>query len=332
MSQPVLLIKGGRSSLRSDAGSRKFASKHHAIFLERGISMDRCINKIDGWEEKPILNDLHDVLIVLNKLQEKGWVSRGINFPYGRILSKFDREFDSSLKREDLINIENDFVRNDTCIYLDEKENERSVYELYLKILWLGKFQHYEGPTRLVDWSLDPFVSAFFACYKNTGNMGELWCFDKDKYNNCYGPRQWDRIPEIRNTSNSYERILSVVFNKELPTERFIVCINNSRNFPRIKKQQGLFSLSPFFGTNHADAIAALFDGDTRFYSHYLISSDLINNLNEYLCMEKHICKTKVFPDDDIPFNQYVIDKSSEIKKKYSTYLLPERKTFLIPK
>jgi hypothetical protein len=113
------------------------------------------------------------------------------------------------------------------------------------------------------------------------------------------------------------------VFGENEPFDRFIVCVNNERNFSHIKLQEGLFTLSPYFGTDHAKAIAKLFEGDTRLYKRYLINSKLIENLNEHLCHDKHICKSSVFPDDDVPFQNYVKEKTKEIKMKFQGHLLP---------
>lgn len=55
---------------------------------------------------------------------------------------------------------------------------------------WLTYAQHYQVPTRLLDFTENPLVALFFACYKNQDkndkNDGVIYIIAEDKYNALY--------------------------------------------------------------------------------------------------------------------------------------------------
>jgi hypothetical protein len=54
--------------------------------------------------------------------------------------------------------------------------------------------RHYGAPTRLLDWSLSPYVAAYFAVSEGDRN-GELWAFNEPQYE-LNGKEQWRKYPE----------------------------------------------------------------------------------------------------------------------------------------
>ena len=55
--------------------------------------------------------------------------------------------------------------------------------------------RHYSVRTRLLDWSLSPYVAAFFAVHDHDTSDAEIWSFDHDHYAQV-GKEQWQRWPE----------------------------------------------------------------------------------------------------------------------------------------
>ena len=62
---------------------------------------------------------------------------------------------------------------------------------------WLALMQHYGAPTRLLDWTMSPYVGLFFAIAEATGEYSELWAVDRealDKDANI----QLQSLPEVQ--------------------------------------------------------------------------------------------------------------------------------------
>src|SRR5262249_46637109 len=55
--------------------------------------------------------------------------------------------------------------------------------------------RHYRVPTRLLDWSLSPYVAAYFAVCKDDEEDGIIWSFDYAGYV-VKGRKQWETYPE----------------------------------------------------------------------------------------------------------------------------------------
>ncbi len=49
-------------------------------------------------------------------------------------------------------------------------------------IVALMVLRHYHVPSRLLDWSLSPWVAAYFAVSNHDDKDGEIWAFDHDLY------------------------------------------------------------------------------------------------------------------------------------------------------
>src|SRR5262249_42754473 len=134
--------------------------------------------------------------------------------------------------------------------------------------------RHYGVPTRLLDWTLSPFVAAYFASEKNDDNDGKdgsVWSFDNDRYLKK-GSEQWIKWPQTTKNGDgvSFNGDLTA-FTIEDPVNWF-VCYFYFPGFPRQNAQHGAYSFTARLGRDHADAIAELLV-EKSYYHRYVIPS-----------------------------------------------------------
>ena len=96
----------------------------------------------------------------------------------------------------------------------------------------LTDMQHYSCPTRLLDWSISPYIGLYFAVKDNFKNDGALFVFDTFHYEK-----------RMKSLKQDYTQILDkdiLTFDKYEFTAQIL---STKKNY-RIHRQQGLFSVS----------------------------------------------------------------------------------------
>jgi len=78
---------------------------------------------------------------------------------------------------------------------------------------WLVLMQHYECPTRLLDWTENILIALFFVVSDKTGHDGELWAMDPYELNKVH---ESDNLYGIATIDNKYVEYLA-----EQPIYRF---------------------------------------------------------------------------------------------------------------
>lgn len=230
---------------------------------------------------------------VLLELLRKRWLCRGQARPFGTLIPSLQRATPSQTRLERL-RLERrsiDLFRATARFFADAGE-EPSRHDDLVALMVL---RHYGAPTRLLDWTLSPYIAAFFACQDHDEKDGEIWGFDHDRYAS-EGRKQWIRWPEtcVDGDPEEFDFALTA-FRTRKPPDWF-VCHFYPSGFPRQRAQSGLYSMTARFGRDHAAAIANLL-GDPDFYRRYTIDAALKPLLRKRLKDDWGIWRGSLYPD-----------------------------------
>lgn len=243
------------------------------------------LTRIDqGWKRYE-LESVDEILDVLNDkkwqrkkdkkgnfLLEKYWICHGQG-EFGKLIPSFEYKPWKDSSRANKLRVErNSIEKFRNKIETQYKKNGKFAKVLIncqTSITTLLYMRHFKVDTRFLDWSVDPFVSAYFAATcENENDNGEIWCFDGIEYQNR-GAKQWKKYPR---TTYLYSGI-SEEWNIEMPTafeldnlyEDWFVCYFYTayyNSFPRLKAQHALWSFTPKFNVDHANSIIKLVGED----------------------------------------------------------------------
>lgn len=106
-------------------------------------------------------------------------------------------------------------------------------------LAWLATMQHYGGPTRLLDWTEDPNVAAFFAVADaDRKTASAVWAI-----NHTAITKEAERLMSVApRTSRDDPRFWDTFFGAAWPP--VVMHVNTARPSKRQKKQKGLFLCS----------------------------------------------------------------------------------------
>ena len=254
---------------------------------------DRSAFMSNNWNTTT-LNSEAEVFHVLTELRGKQWMCRGQPKHYGGLMPLIDRKPRQNLSRCEKLKLERqsiDIFRSTVRFFSDSGEQQALVQD----ITALMVLRNYGVPTRLLDWSLSPYVAAYFAVCELTDENGEIWSFDRSLYERK-GGEQWKRWPEttINGDGQSFSAELTA-FTIDEPRD-WVVCVFYPSGFPRQNAQAGAYTLTARFGRDHAESIANLLD-ESCHYHRYVINSTLKTEILRLL-REKHgIWRGSLFPD-----------------------------------
>ena len=256
--------------------------------------MNHNPNEVDGWNTSS-LNSIKEVFDVLEFLKEDRWLNRGQSKCWGNLIPKFDRDpLDKINDRGKKLDLELETIHLFQSIASSVASNDERE-ELKHDMNTLSVLQHYGVPTRLLDWSLSPYVATFFAIIDDENEDGEIWVFKYDRYIE-QGNEQWKKYPKIP-LDAPIEVRYSMIFGRKKPNPDFFMCVFDYLSHHRLNAQCGLFSLTARYGIDHAKAISSLFNNDSNYYHRYIIKSDLKRELQKILHDNHDIWLGSLFPD-----------------------------------
>lgn len=159
--------------------------------------------------------------------------------------------------------------------------------------------RHYGVPTRLLDWSLSPYVATYFAVSDQDDLDGELWTSSYDDYR-IEGEKQWRKCPQTTTDgSGDHDKFAAglTAFSLDIPDDcNWIIAAFYPKGFPRQKAQSGAYTLTARFNIDHADALMTLL-GDSSRYHRYVIDAGLKTSLRATLLENYGIWRGSLFPD-----------------------------------
>jgi len=241
-------------------------------------------------------NTVEDVFSTLLELAGKSWLSRGQSEPWNALIPSVDRDPLASILRREKLDLErrsiNTFRTNARNF---NSEGERAA--LKDDFIALMVLRHYSVPTRLLDWSLSPYVAVYFAAEKNCDD-GELWSFDEPRYAEI-GKAQWRRWPGTTSDHSGdpykFEAGLTA-FNTEVQAD-WVIAAFYPKGFPRQNAQNGAYTLTARFGRDHAEALDELLLSDPSNHCRYIIPKGLKAEVLRILREQHGISRWSLFPD-----------------------------------
>lgn len=243
-----------------------------------------------SWETTT-LQSKEEALHVFADLLGKRWLCRGQRKHHDGLVPKIDRDSLRSLSRLNKLALERQSIelfRSTARFFADSGEKGALADD----VIALMVLRHYEVPTRLLDWSISPYVAAYFACRNHGTEDGEIWAFDEPLYERK--GKEWQtKHPETMRDGKFDAKL--TMFTLDEPPDWFI-CGFYPVGFPRQNAQQGAYSMTACFNRDHAEMIANLLN-DKNAHHLYIVKKDLKPNLREALRNDFGIWRGSLYPD-----------------------------------
>jgi hypothetical protein len=241
------------------------------------------------------LNSEGEVLDLLLVLHGKHWLSRGQSEPHGTLIPSIDREM-RGLSRVRKLACERSSInlfRETARFFADDGEKNA----LNDDVVALMVLRHYGVPTRLLDWSLSPYVAAYFAVHDHDKTSCELWSFDRAYYEEI-GKEERRRYPETTSdgTGDPLKFVASLTAFLVVEPSDWITTGYYGSGFPRQNAQSGAYTMTARFDRDHGAKLKVMLNDDSK-HCRYVIPARLKKPLRETLRDHHGVWRGTLFPD-----------------------------------
>jgi hypothetical protein len=115
--------------------------------------------------------------------------------------------------------------------------------------------QHYGAPTRLLDWTLSPWVACYFAAQGESEQDGAVWAFNQDElFKNNHQQRKSRGFKRFRDLEAA--KTIEDWAMAALHAGRYVEIFRYQYANPQMGAQQSLFTISGRLGDDHDLALA----------------------------------------------------------------------------
>lgn len=240
-----------------------------------------------------VLRTVEDLFHALEDMRARRWVSRGQNCAYGVVVPSIDRGELAAVSRSQKLKLEREGIirfRSAARHFLPGEET--AVVDDFVA---LAVLRHHGVPTRLVDWTTEPEIAAFFSIWNNVKSDGEIWAFDNAAYE-TKGKAQWKRwLNTTVDGSGNDDKFAAgaTAFAEDPPP--WIAMMDYRHGMPRQIAQSSCYSLMACFGIDHATALGTLL-GDPTLFRRYVVKAEVKESALEVLA-ERGKSEATLFPD-----------------------------------
>lgn len=233
--------------------------------------------------------------------QDQGWAFRGQSQCFGTLVPSFQRQFLLQPQGAALI-IEANLIEKFRKHYetLPQSEGMPPADEIGagFDLRCLSVMQHYEIPTRLLDWSSKFWISIYFACASDVGESAELWYYNRELFR-----RQRSHDPSLDPLITPAARKIYEPAILGRRNEGLLVELD-PQNSPRMDEQRAHHTVSTDIFSDHAKLFRALEsrvlkEGEDLGLHRVLINASCKPKALQFLAdhMDPPLTASTIFPD-----------------------------------